>query len=467
MITLVEKNWFYEEFCGQQVAKCLSLAKGVPAYPLPEGTLPATLPPCTENSTIMNDMNDQPKIQSIQEVLGFLAPEDVAELNDVAQQRIYSPDTIVCHEGEIEHTFYIIEHGLLSVTRKLNDNTEQVLGILRDGQFFGEMALLDEEPRSATVSTLSECRLIEISEESFDLIINRNPTVAVTLLRGISRSLRDTNRIAIAEMSLKNQELARALEELKAVQAELLRQERLRRDLEIASDVQRSILPAKFPNIPGLQFSVKSRPAREVGGDFYDVIAINDRQVGIVTADVSGKSVQAAIFMAIVRALLLRESVEGHSPAETMHRLHRQLMKTSTADMFVTIFYAIIDIETKYMHYVRAGHERPILYKSKTKSLQLLNPPGRFVGLWPNLVVEEAELVLRPGDCLVCYSDGVTDAENPYSEKFGLDRLFDLVSEQGHGSAEDLTQQILDSVEQFTDTADQTDDITIFVTKMT
>lgn len=414
----------------------------------------------------MTDQSARKSTDTIEEILGKLSPENIAELNQVAVQKIYPPDTIVCHEGQIEHTFYIIEQGLLSVTRKMNDNTEQVLGILRGGQFFGEMALLDEGPRSATVATLSECTLIEISEESFDHIVRRNPSAAVALLKGISHSLRDTNRIAIAEMSLKNQELAHALEELKMAQAELLHQERLRRDLEIASDVQRSILPAQFPDIPGFEFAVETRSAREVGGDFYDVIEINQQQVGLVTADVSGKSVQAAIFMAIVRALLLREAVEGNAPSETLHRLHKQLMKTSTAEMFVTIFYAIIDLDTKHLKYVRAGHERPILYKSNSQSLQLLNPPGRFVGLWPNLILEEAQFFLRSGDCLISYSDGVTDAENPQGEKFGLDRLLDIVADQGQGSAENLTKHIMTSVEQFTGSADQTDDITIFVTKV-
>ncbi len=403
----------------------------------------------------------------LRRVLGSLSDEDVAELNRVAVRRKYPSETIVCHEGEIEHTFYVIESGLVSVTRRLADNSEQVLGILRDGQFFGEMGLLDNVPRAATVRTLTNCTLIEITEETFDTIVARNPSVAVTLLKGISRTLRDTDRIAIAELELRNQELANALENLKAAQAELLKQERLKRDLEIAAAVQQSTLPTSFPSVPGFEFAVQARPAREVGGDFYDVVQTADNQFGIVVADVSGKSVQAAIFMAIVKALLLREMEECLSPAETVHRLHDQLLKTTTADMFVTLFYGVLDAAARQLCFVRAGHERPIHYRAASQSLELLSPPGRFVGLLPGLIVEEATLHMLPGDCLVCFSDGVTDAENEHGEQFSLERLLAIVHARGHLPAAELAAHIMQSVEQFSGDVPQTDDITILVVRAT
>jgi len=402
----------------------------------------------------------------LKRVLGNLSIEDIIELNEVAVQQQYPEDTIVCREGELEHTFYVIESGLVSVSRRLNDGSDQVLGVLRDGQFFGEMGLLDDVPRAATVRTLTACTLIEISEETFDSIVSRNPGVAVTLLKGIARSLRDTDKIAMAELELSNQELAHALEELKAAQAELLAQERLKRDIEIAASVQRSILPAEFPHIPGFEFAVQAQPAREVGGDFYDVFEIGDGCFAMVVADVSGKSVQAAIFMAIVRALLLRESADSLSPAETMHRLHTQLMKTTSAEMFVTMFYGIVNTHTRQMAYVRAGHERPILYRAATQTLGHLSADGQFIGLWPNLVVEEATVTLEPDDCLVCFSDGVIDSANTDGEMFGLEKLLALVKANGRHSARQVASQIMTSLTRFQKGAPPTDDITILVTKV-
>lgn len=402
----------------------------------------------------------------LRRVLGSLSTEDIAELNRVAVRRVYPADTVVCVEGALEHTFYVIETGLVSVSRRLKDNSEQVLGILRDGQFFGEMGLLDDVPRAATVRTLTESTLIEITDSTFDAIVARNPAVAVTLLRGITRSLRDTDRMAMAELERKNQQLAEALDELRNAQAELLAQERLKRDLEIAAAVQRSILPAEFPAVSGFEFGVQARPAREVGGDFYDVLAIGDDRFGVVVADVSGKSVQAAIFMAIVRALLLRETAESLSPAEIIHRLQRQLLKTSTAEMFVTMFFGMVDTQTHRMDYVRAGHERPILYRAATRQLEMLDPPGRFVGMLPGLQIEQASVTLQPGDCLVCYSDGVTDAENGTGAFFGLERLMAVVHAHGRKSAQQIADRLLTAIDHFRGDAAQTDDITILVAKV-
>ncbi len=402
----------------------------------------------------------------LRRVLGSLSLEDIAELNRVAVRRVYPADAVVCVEGALEHTFYVIETGLVSVSRRLKDDSEQVLGILRDGQFFGEMGLLDDVPRAATVRTLTESTLIEITDSTFDAIVARNPNVAVTLLRGITRSLRDTDRMAMAELEHKNQQLAQALDDLRAAQAELLKQARLKRDVEIAASVQRSILPAEFPAISGFEFGVQATPAREVGGDFYDVPLIGDDSFGLVVADVSGKSVQAAIFMAIVRALLLREAAEHLSPADTVQKLQRQLLKTSTAEMFVTLFYGIVNIESRTMAYVRAGHERPILYRAATRQLELLDPPGRFIGLLPGLTVEESSVTFQPGDCLVCYSDGVTDAENANGDFFGVDRLMAVVHATGRAPAQQIADRIAHTVSQFRGDVPQSDDITILVAKV-
>jgi len=404
----------------------------------------------------------------LKRVLGSLSIKDISELNRVAVRKEYPADTVVCIEGELAHTFYVIETGLVSVSRRLGDDSEQVLGILRDGQFFGEMGLLDDVPRAATIRTLTKSTLVELSEETFDAVVERNPGVAVALLRGITRSLRDTDKLAMSELELRNEQLAQTLVELQEAQSELLAQERLKRDIEIAASVQRSILPSKFPVIDGFEFGVYARPAREVGGDFYDVIPIDDENFALVVADISGKSVQAAIFMAIVRALLLREAAEHLSPADTVHRLQDQLLKTSTAEMFVTMFYGVVNKKTRKMSFVRAGHERPIFYRAATRSLELLDPPGRFIGMLPDLVVEEASLDLHSGDCLIFYSDGVPDAENADGQFFTMDRLI-AVSHAAAGnsqSAQAVADKILRAVDHFRGETEQTDDITILTAKI-
>lgn len=402
---------------------------------------------------------------ALEVALGSLPEQELSSLKEVVNTRQYAAGSVICYEGEIEHLFYIIQDGTVAFTKKMAED-EQFLGVKGRGEFFGELGILDNAPRAATVYATSDCSLIEIDGETFDDIIARYPSAARAIMRGITRSIRDTDQITISELQVKNEELAQALEELKAAQDELLRRERLKRDVEIASAVHKSILPVAFPSVPNFEFSALARTAREVGGDLYDVVDMGQNQVGILMADASGKSVQAAIYMAVVRALFLSEATAGRSPAETAYRVHELLLKASTAEMFVTAFYAKLDSVTRHMTYIRGGHDRPIYYQTETGQIHLLESPGRFLGLLPDLVVEEESLTFAPGDILVCYSDGVTDAiRETDGEMYGLERLRQIIDRNHHRSASALVEAIVEDIDAFRAGAEQPDDLTLLVTK--
>jgi serine phosphatase RsbU (regulator of sigma subunit) len=393
--------------------------------------------------------------------LGILPEEDLNVLINAIVTSHYKANSIICREGELEHVFYIIQDGKVAFTKK-----EQFLGLKGRGEFFGELGVLDRAPRAATVHAISDCELIEIHEDTLDAIITRNPSVARAIMRGLTRSMRDTDQITIAELQLKNDELARTLDNLRAAQAELLRRERLKRDLEIAAQVHKSILPTSFPNIPNFEFAALARPAREIGGDLYDVISVDDNNVGIVMADASGKSVQAAIYMAIVRALFLSQARANLSVTEIAHSVHRYLLKVSTAEMFVTVFYANLNHKSGQMTFIRGGHDRPIYYHAATKEVQLLDTPGRFLGLLPNLIIEQDNLTFEKGNVLVCYSDGVTDAVRSDDQAmYGIEQLQEVVAREGHRSAQELVDIIVGDIDEFRDGAEQPDDLTLLVTK--
>jgi sigma-B regulation protein RsbU (phosphoserine phosphatase) len=397
--------------------------------------------------------------------LGALPKEDLHTLTNVVVTNEYPAGSIICREGDLEDIFYIIQDGKVAFTKKTTDG-EQFLGLKGRGEFFGELGVLDRAPRAATVHAISDCWLIEIHEETLDQILTRNPSVARAIMRGLTRSVRDTDKITIAELQLKNYELAKTLDNLRAAQTELLRRERLKRDLEIAAQVHKSILPTSFPEVPGFEFAAKARPAREIGGDLYDVVDMGQNQIGIVMADASGKSVQAAIYMAVVRALFLSETNANLSPLETAHRIHNLLMNVSTAEMFVTAFYATLNYTTRRMKYIRAGHDRPVYYHAATSQTSLLDPPGRFLGLLPDLLIEEKEITVESGDTLVCYSDGVTDVVRPGDgEMYGLKRLSEIVSREGHRSAQALVDTIVNDIDSFREGEEQPDDLTLLVTK--
>ncbi len=402
--------------------------------------------------------------KAVQLALGELAPDVLEMLTEKVTLRRYEAGSVVCHEGEFEPIFYVIEEGQVAFTKKMVDG-DQLLGIKAQGEFFGELAVLDHAPRAATVHAISDCNIVEIHEDVLEEVLDRSPAVSRTIMRGIIRSVRDTDRITIAELQLKNHELAKTLENLKAAQDELLSRERMKRDLEIAASVHQSILPTSFPEIANYNFAGLSRPAREVGGDMYDVMEVGDDHIGVVMADASGKSVQAAIYMAVVRALFLSETAFTTSPSEVAYRIHDLLMKATSADMFVTAFYATINKKTKQMRYIRGGHDRPVYYDSQTQSVKLLDAPGRFMGLLPNLIVQEDSLTFTEGDVLICYSDGITDATNPDGEMYGLDRLVTILGEHHAKSAEDISAIITQDIDKFRQGEEQPDDMTMLVVK--
>jgi sigma-B regulation protein RsbU (phosphoserine phosphatase) len=372
---------------------------------------------------------------------------ELRALCQVAETREYPVGTVLCHEGEIEHVFYIVVDGEVSITHRLGPGQQRLIGVRRSGDFFGEMALIEHKPRAATVTTLAPTTVVELSEEVFNDWLARSPRLALSLIRRITANLRATDKSVIADLSEKNAELARAYEDLKAAQAELVAAERLERELEIAGEVQRNLLPTHFPEVPGYSFAGRNVPARQVGGDLYDVMRLSDSHLGLLMADVSDKSVHAALIMAVTRTLFVAHAPSSLSPAEVALRVHNGLLEIAdNDDMFVTVFYGVLDVRTGRLCYVRGGQDRPLLFRSGGGPPEQLDAVGRFLGMLPGLTLEEREVQLGPGDLLVAYSDGVPDAINPAIESYGTLRLVSLLDGCRHASAEAVCSAIFDDV---------------------
>ena len=183
--------------------------------------------------------------------------------------------------------------------------------------------------------------------------------------------------------------LREQIERLEAAQVEIAKKERLEGELETARQVQQSMLPKIFPLVPGLEFCARSEPARQVGGDFYDVFVLDGDRVGVVIADVSDKGMPAALFMALTDSLLYAEARREASPEVVLTRVHQLLLELSTPSLFVTIFYGVIDTTARRMTYVRAGHERPLLVREHVASQ--LPGDGTVVGLLDSALVHFPE----------------------------------------------------------------------------
>ena len=399
----------------------------------------------------------------LQHLFKRLSPADIDALREVATARQYPAGAVLCQQGAEEKIFYVLRQGTVKITQRLSATDELLVATRSPGEFFGEMALIDHARRSASVTAVTEVDVLEIDEAIFTQALRHNPDLALMLLHNSVATLRHSMQQQIADLQQKNAELRQAYAELQAAEAELIRNERTKRDLELAAQVQRGLLPEEFPQVAGLSFAARTQPAREIGGDFYDAFQLGAQHVGLLIADVSDKSIQAAIFMAIARALFYTEVRRTLSPREVISAVHQLLLDVSSEDnQFVTAFYGVLHLDTRQLTYVRAGHDRPLLLRHDG-TLEILAGAGRFIGMLDDLEIEECSVDLRRGDRLIMYSDGVVDARSAADERYGDDRLVEVVKTCATSDAEGISAAIMDSVLAFQGAAPQYDDITLLV----
>jgi serine phosphatase RsbU (regulator of sigma subunit) len=367
----------------------------------------------------------------------------------------------LCHQGEVEHTFYVLVEGRVAISQKLEDGQERLLSIRGPREYFGELGLLDDTPRMASCIAITAVTVLEITEEVFQSVLENSPAVAYSMTRHVVEMLRSNDKLAIVDLTAKNKELREAYQDLQAAQAEVVEKERLEHELEIAASVQRSLLPSILPEYPDLVLAAFLRPARQVGGDFYDAMALDDEHVGLVLADVADKSVQAALFMAVGRTLFMVEGRRSLSPAEVALAVHRGVMEVSpSADIFVTAFYGVFHRPTGILTYILAGHERPLLIRPGDGVHELAGK-GRFLGMIDPLELTEETFQLQPGDRLLIFSDGLPDSTNDRGQQYGYERLLKFLKGNEDLSAVDLVERLARDVTLWSGSTPAFDDLTL------
>jgi sigma-B regulation protein RsbU (phosphoserine phosphatase) len=246
--------------------------------------------------------------------------------------------------------------------------------------------------------------------------------------------------------------------------------ERIGAELNVATRIQASMLPSIFPAFPGkpeIDLYATMIPAKEVGGDFYDFFLIDDEKVAVVMADVSGKGVPAALFMVIAKTLIKNNAQNGHAPREVFEIVNNLLCENNEADMFVTAFMGILDIPTRKFSYVNAGHNPPLIKRSGGRYEWLPTKPGFVIAGMEGMSYQQDEIILQKGDAIFMYTDGVTEATNPADDLFGDAKLLEVANKQESGDLKDFLARIKTEIDVFADGAEQADDITMSVMKLT
>jgi sigma-B regulation protein RsbU (phosphoserine phosphatase) len=269
----------------------------------------------------------------------------------------------------------------------------------------------------------------------------------------------------LGDLSESFNQMTSNLERLFSVEKE---KERLQTELEIAREVQSQLYPKEAPPMRGLKLTVCCDPARMVSGDYYDYQEIAGGKMAFAIGDVAGKGISAALLMATIQAAL-RAQINLNQPdtllqsSVVVSRLNKQIWANTAPEKYATFFFATFDELTSKLTYTNAGHLSPLLFRNGDVSA--LDSNGTVVGAFPGALYDESNLILKPGDLLLCYTDGITEPENPYGEMFGEERLIDLVKKHSQRDDRELLQIILEAVRSWTGTPELQDDMTLLLAR--
>jgi serine phosphatase RsbU (regulator of sigma subunit) len=395
-----------------------------------------------------------------------LPNEEIGKLSETLRVLEVPPNSVLFEEGEVGDRFYIIIQGQIEVIKALGTPEERLIGLRGPGEFVGELSLINRAGlRTASVRSLGPAHLWEMSHEEFDDLLHRQPLMAFELINVLSERLTNAHDSTIKDLQEKNLELTRAYEELKAAQAQIIEKERLERELQVAFEIQTSILPQTLPELEGYDFGALMVPARAVGGDFYDIVPLSPNKVGIIIGDVADKGVPSAIFMAQTHALLYAMAKRESTPAQVLREVNELLLKIGESSLFVTVLYGVLDRTTNLFSYARAGHELPIIISANGDAEIAPYEQGQLMGILDDLMLDEQTVSVPAGGMIMLYTDGVIDARHSNGESFGMQRLLEHIKQTSKSSAQEQCDQLWQTLFDFQSKDAQEDDVTIVAVK--
>ena len=386
-------------------------------------------------------------------------------------EEVWPAGHIVIEEYASGDTLYIIVDGQVQISRTLQNGEQRVIREMGPGEFFGEMALLEDKPRSARVSTVTPTTFLAVTRQRFNTLIEQHPAVAINFLKAISAQLRQQYReqavlleekqTLIEALAAKNAALEQALAELQAALVTVAEHERVKRDLEIAHEIQGQMLPATFPQTSGLRLHATTVPATWVGGDLYDAIRLEADRVGLLLGDVSGKGIPAALQMARLMGEFRACVSHCADPQSVMQVLNGLLCQRNLRfGSFVTVQYVVLDVRQRHMQFICAGHP-PILLRHADGRIEHLGAaPNIPLGVEETFAYHQEERQLMAGDTLLLYSDGTYERQDSQGVQLGLPHLARLFA-AAPSYPEAVVHAIQAALNAFSDVGGAKDDTTL------
>lgn len=369
---------------------------------------------------------------------------------------------VLFREGDPGEHLYVVVSGELEIVMGIGTANEIVLNIVHEEEYIGEMSLLQPDGQRTTGARAHrDAVLLSMSRAQFKDLLHRHPELAKSMVSVLSQRLVHTNVQTVRVVTERNRQLQIAYDELKAAQEQLIEKERMERELKVAAEIQLSILPDVLPSHPDFDFGGRILPARQVGGDFYDVFDLGNNKMGVLIGDVADKGVPSAIFMARAHALTIAEADRSTSPGEVLRMVNKHITRLEKSTQFVTVLYGVLDTTTREFSYARAGHEPPLLLEADGTVSRLPHKPGMALGLWENISLDEYSFIMPKGSVLMMFTDGMTDCRNPKGEPFGLERIKSTMTELKAFNAQSGCDALFDTLMNYQNGSKQDDDVTL------
>lgn len=396
-----------------------------------------------------------------------------------------APGTVLFHQGQQGGDAEIVASGEAEVLAESPLGSSRI-AMVGPGHFLGEMGALADLPRTATVIATTAMSLLRIRQADLHRLLGAYPEAALPIIRELAHRLENVNRplgyLLQAANALERADLDPALLDALAEQAgaitpfaqafarvvrALVARRDSQREMALSARLQRSILPTSMPIFPGAEIGALMEPAKAVGGDFYDVFALDERRIAVAVADVSGKGMPAAFFMAVSHTALRALATSASDTADTLlSRLNARIVAENGEVMFVTLFLGLFDQVDGRFEWCSAGHTDAWVIHGDERMVRL-RPTGPALGIDEDARYTAGAIHLSPGDMVVMYTDGITEAMSPDDELFGEEALIALLRRYRDQAPRDLVNSLVSAITDFAAGRSQADDITCLALRRT
>jgi len=350
-----------------------------------------------------------------------LSDIEIRILLEVSEEYYCQPGKVLLMEGLQNDYFYILLEGEVEIIKSFRTPDERFLRIIREGSLLGEMGKFSQEgTHTATCRSLTDCRLLQVPFSWLNASFSRHPEMMFDLMRLYCNRLENSENLTIKDLHEKNQQLTQAYNDLKIAQAAIIEKEKLDQEMRMAAKIQRSILPKHIPQMPGLDFGALMVPAKQVGGDFYDFIPLDEQRLGIVIGDVCDKGIPSALLMALTYSSVRMEAFQHDNPGDTLRAVNRHLIQIDCSDMFVTLLFGVLDSKTREFEFARAGHPQALLLDDQYQSIPIPIKYGQAIGIFNDLEVDEGVVILPEQGTLLMFSDGLSETLDDLQSSPGL-----------------------------------------------